>query len=105
MPILGSSNPTANKDLMSKIYGQMGIWLIELKTLWGKESYFSFSHNVFKSCLFLIRQNEYLWSKGLSVTSICPRIEISGVYCFTNVRLSVFLSKTYCKNWTFLSNS
>ena len=28
-------------------------------------SNFSFSHNVFKSCLLLMRQNEYLWSKGL----------------------------------------
>ena len=44
--------------------------LIELKTLWEKEkllvtSNFSFSHNVFKSCLLLMRQNEYLWIKGL----------------------------------------
>ena len=30
-------------------------------------SNFSFSHNVFKSCLLLIRQNEYLWSKGLKI--------------------------------------
>ena len=28
-------------------------------------SNFSFSHNVFKTCLVLMRQNEYLWSKGL----------------------------------------
>ena len=27
---------------------------------------FSFFHNVFKSCLLLMHQNEYLWSKGLS---------------------------------------
>ena len=26
---------------------------------------FLLSHNVFKSCLLLIRQNEYLWSKGI----------------------------------------
>ena len=32
-------------------------------------SNFSFSHNVFKSCLLLMRQNEYLWSTGLSVCS------------------------------------
>ena len=30
-------------------------------------SNFFFSHIVFKSCLLLIRQNEYLWSKGLKV--------------------------------------
>ena len=45
-------------------------YLIELKTLLEKEkllvtSNFSFSHNVFKSCLLLMRQNGYLWSKGL----------------------------------------
>ena len=45
-------------------------YLIGLKTLWEKEkllvtSNFSFSHNVFKSCLLLMRQNEYLWNRGL----------------------------------------
>ena len=29
-------------------------------------SNFSFSHNVFKNCLLLMCQNEYLWSKGLT---------------------------------------
>ena len=29
-------------------------------------SNFSFSHYVFKSCLLLMGQNEYLWSKGLT---------------------------------------
>ena len=38
--------------------------------MWEKEkllvtSKFFFSHNVLKSCLLLMRQNEYLWSKGL----------------------------------------
>ena len=38
--------------------------------MWEKEkllvtSNFSFSHDVFKSCLVLMRQNEYLLSKGL----------------------------------------
>ena len=46
-------------------------YLIEEKTLWEKEkllvtSNFSFSYNVFKSCLLLMRKNKYLWSKGLS---------------------------------------
>ena len=27
---------------------------------------FLLSHNVFKSCQFLMRQNEYLWSNGLN---------------------------------------
>ena len=44
-------------------------YLIVLKTLWEKEkllvtSNFSYSHNVFKSCLLFEHQNEYLWSKG-----------------------------------------
>ena len=70
MPILGFSNSAANKDMSPK-YGQMGIQLSDLvETLWEKEkllvtSNFSFSHNVFKSCLYLMCQNEYLWSKGL----------------------------------------
>ena len=47
-------------------------YLIELKTLWEKKkllvkSNFFFSHNVFKSCLLLMLQNEYLWSKGLKI--------------------------------------
>ena len=29
-------------------------------------SNFSFSRNVFNSCLLLMLQNEYLWSKGLT---------------------------------------
>ena len=46
--------------------------LIESKTLWEKEkllvtSNFCFSHNVFKSCLLLMRKNEYLWSKRLTL--------------------------------------
>ena len=31
------------------------------------KQFFSFSHNVFKSCLLLMRYNEYLWSKGLTL--------------------------------------
>ena len=47
-------------------------YLIVLKTLWEKEkllitSNFSFSHNAFKNCLLLMRKNEYLWSKGLTL--------------------------------------
>ena len=32
----------------------------------ARTSNFLFSHNVFKSYLVLMRQNEYLWSKGLT---------------------------------------
>ena len=51
MPILGSSNSTANKDMMSKNYGQIGIKLCDsVETLWKKEkllvmSNFSLSNN------------------------------------------------------------
>ena len=46
-------------------------YLIEWKTSLEKEkllvtSNLLFSHNVFKSRLLLMRQNEYLWSKGLT---------------------------------------
>ena len=45
--------------------------MIEQKTLWEKEkllvtSNFFVSHNVFKSCLLLMLQNDYLWSNGLT---------------------------------------
>ena len=78
MPILGSSNSTANKDMMSKIWINGGYsYLIKLKTLWEKKkllvtSNFSFSHKVFKSCLLLMRQNEYIWSEGLTPPSHNP---------------------------------
>ena len=71
MPILGSSNSAANKDIMSKIW-TVGDAIIGLsRKLCGKKekllvtSNFSFFHNVFKSCQLLMRQNEYLWNKGL----------------------------------------
>ena len=56
---------------MSKIWTNGGYnYLIEWNTLWEKEkllvtSNFSVFHNVFKSCLLLMCQNEYLWSKEL----------------------------------------
>ena len=71
MPTLGSSSSAENKDMTSKNMNQWGYnYLTEYKTLCKKEkllvtSNFSFSHNVFKNCLLLMRQNEYLWSKGL----------------------------------------
>ena len=73
MPILGSSNSAANKDMMSKNIDKWGYnFLIEEKTLWKKKkllvtSNFFLSRNVFKSCLLLMRQNEYLWSRGLTM--------------------------------------
>ena len=48
----------------------MGVKLYDLgENSVGKEeiaSNFFFSHYVFKSYLLLMRQNEYLWSKGLT---------------------------------------
>ena len=64
-------------------------YLIEHKTLWVKEkllvtSNFSFSHNVFKSYLLLMCQNEYLWSKGSSENYfvICKGFYFREVQCF-----------------------
>ena len=57
MPILRSSNSAANKDMMSKIWTN-GDTIIRL------------SRKHFKSCLVLMRQNEYLWSKGLMLNKI-----------------------------------
>ena len=70
MPNLGSSNSTANKDMMSKIWTNWDTVITELKTWWEKEkslvtSNFSFSHSVFKSCQLLMCQNENLWSEEL----------------------------------------
>ena len=73
MPILGSSTLTAKKKKIGcKKYGQIGIQLTDwVENIAGKEEiapynkFLFFSHNVFKSCLLLLRQNEYLWSKGL----------------------------------------
>ena len=53
-------------------------YMIEKKTLWEKEkllimSNFFFSHGVFKSCLLLIRENEYLWSNGLNLRIVSER--------------------------------
>ena len=73
MPILGSCNSAASKDMMSKILtNEDTIFLIEWKTLWEKKkllvmSNFFFSNNDFKSCLLWMRKNENLWSTGLTV--------------------------------------
>ena len=69
-PILDSSSSTANKDMMSKMWTNGDTWYLIVENIVEKEkllvtSNFSFSHNVFKSSLFLMRQNEYLWSKGI----------------------------------------
>ena len=72
MPILDSSNSAANKDTMSKKNGQLLIQLSDwVENIVGKKekllimNNFSLSHKVFKRCLLLMHQNEYLWSKGL----------------------------------------
>ena len=71
MPVLGFSQFNSQKRYDVKNMDKWGYsYLLELETLWEKEkllitSSFSFSQNVFKSCLFLMHQKEYLWSKGL----------------------------------------
>ena len=74
MAFLVSSISAANKDVMSKIWTKGGYsYLIDYTTLWEKEkllvtSNFFFSHSVFKSCLLLMHQIEYLRSKGLTLS-------------------------------------
>ena len=76
MLILGYSNSETNKNMMPKIWTN-GVQLSDCgENIVRKAeiachkkllvtSNFLFTHNVFKSCLLLMRQNEYLWSKGL----------------------------------------
>ena len=57
-------------------------YLIEKKTLWEKKklfitSNFFFSHNVFNTCLLLMRQSEYLGSKGLTLYQTIPTLNDS----------------------------
>ena len=64
-----SFNSARNKDNYYN-FKNMDKWSYNLENIVGKGEIaryeqFSFSHNVFKSCLVLMRQNEYLWSKGL----------------------------------------
>ena len=65
MSKLSFSHLATNNDIVSNMNKWEYNYLIEKKTLWEKEkllvtSNFSFSHNVFKSCVLLMRQNEYL---------------------------------------------
>ena len=48
----------------------------------GEIACYSFYHNVFKSCLLLMRQNEYLWSEGLiSVFRVSVQNAVSRSIC------------------------
>ena len=73
MPVMGSSNLIAKKDMVSKKWTNGDTIVSDLVgNIVGKKkllitSNFFFSHNVFKSCLLLMRQNEYIWSKGLTL--------------------------------------
>ena len=70
MPVLGSSNSAANIKLWCQKYGQMGIQLFNwVENIVGKGE---IAHNeqflLFPQCflkLFLMHQNEFLWSKEL----------------------------------------
>ena len=69
MPIFGSSNSAANKDMMSKILanGDAIFWLSgkhcgEKKKLLVASNFFFF-HNVFKRCMLLMRKMNIYWVK------------------------------------------
>ena len=53
----------ASKNVLSKIWTN-GVQLWEKKKFLVASNFF-FSLNVFKSCLMLMSQTEYFWSKGL----------------------------------------
>ena len=76
MPILGSSYLAAKKDVMSEIKIQFPYLVDNIVGKGEIAHYFSFSHNVFKSFLLLMCQNEYLWSKGL-LNKFCDSCEES----------------------------
>ena len=96
MPNLSSSNSAANNfiDTMSKIWTNEDTVILLSRKHCGKRrncslrANFFFFHNVFKSCQLLMRQNEYLWSKGLfqglligwSVGMIFPHV--ISLHCF-----------------------
>ena len=78
----------------------------------GKEkllvvSNFSFSHNVFKSCPWLMHQNEYLWSNGLNtavirgdrpfVRGILVRILRNFVFLLCIFFIHYFVTSFVCK--------
>ena len=71
MPILGPSNSAANKNMMLEIWTngvQLSNWV---KNFEGKEEIarhkqFLLFPQYFKSCLLLMRQNEYFWNKGFN---------------------------------------
>ena len=75
-------------------------YLIELKTLWEKEkllvtSNFSFTHNVFKSCLLSMRQNEYLGSKGIIDSLGKVKFRDDGYSC-----CCLFMFSLFYHSWT-----
>ena len=50
-------------------------------------SNFSFSHNVFNNCLLLMRQNEYLWSKGLKMLYLTTTDTMQFLQCSRRVKI------------------
>ena len=75
LPILGSSNSAANEDMMSNI------WTNEDTIFWLSRKHCGKRRNcslrgmssfptVFSKAVLLMRQNEYLWSKGLN-SALC----------------------------------
>ena len=81
-------------------------YLTEWKTLWKKEkllitSNFSFSHIVFKSCLLLMRQNEYLWNKGSTDGWMHRHKHIYARYLNETIKWHVYSLTLYHKIATF----
>ena len=110
MPILGSSNSATNKDMIERNVDKWGYnYVIEYKTLWEKEkllvtSNFSFSHNVFKSCLVLMCQNKYLWTTGLKGRKWCL-VKLSPCLTMFEKRLLFASGKQTCRIYMYFESA
>ena len=62
-------------------------------------SNFFSSHDVFKSCLLLMRQNEYIWSKGLQNNLSYIVAARASIQVFMELPLPVLHTIFFPRNW------
>ena len=93
--------------MMSKIwtYGiQLSDWVENIAgngEIARYEHFFSFSHNVFKSCLVSMRQKKYLWGKRLTDKRRNFKIEYFAMLLINAIR--VRLTVTELANCDFIN--
>ena len=92
----------ANKDMMSKIWtdGDTTIWLSRKHC--GKRRNFFFSHNVYRSCLLLIRENEYLWGNGLIMSSANAFKLDRSIFLSCDIEFKI-MYVTYQQRWRIVN--